>query len=198
MLAHPRWKHFGDKKDDRGLEHPELPGWLAAPIVDESSGRVLGVVQLSDKFEGDFTQEDEDKLVQLAAMIAPTFMMRYETDKRGVELEAEIQLIAEPSTATGIRRARDDLQKSHDNLGTRVLERTADLVKVNQDLQDRADELERFNRLAVRREHHMIELKREINELLAEAGKPPAYHQSFLSQEAAVQQRLLNDDTSSS
>ena len=36
-------------------------------------------------------------------------------------------------------------------------------------------ELERFHRLAVGREHRMMELKRRINDLLSEVGKPPAY-----------------------
>ncbi|MBV8969341.1 MAG: PAS domain-containing protein, partial [Verrucomicrobia bacterium] len=39
----------------------------------------------------------------------------------------------------------------------------------------RNDELERFNRAAVGREMRMLELKREINELLAEKGDAPRY-----------------------
>lgn len=40
-------------------------------------------------------------------------------------------------------------------------------------------ELERFNRLAVGREHRMIELKQRINELLDAAEEPPAYDLAF-------------------
>jgi len=40
-------------------------------------------------------------------------------------------------------------------------------------------ELRSLNRLAVGRELRMIELKRQVNELLEEAGKPPAYDTSF-------------------
>lgn len=36
-------------------------------------------------------------------------------------------------------------------------------------------ELERFNRVMMNREHRVLELKREINQLLATAGQPPAY-----------------------
>ena len=180
LLAHPRWKNFSHKKDDRGLEHPELPGWLAAPILDENSSRLLGVVQLSDKFEGDFTQEDGDKLVELAAMIAPTFMMRYEIDKRRVQMEAELQEVDMPAAATGIRRAHDNLQnKLHDDMESRVLGRTAELVQANKALQSRSEELERLNRLFVGREHRMIELKREINEMARASGKPEPYELSF-------------------
>jgi hypothetical protein len=37
------------------------------------------------------------------------------------------------------------------------------------------DELARFNAVAVGREARMIELKREINDLCAELGRPPRY-----------------------
>jgi two-component system, chemotaxis family, CheB/CheR fusion protein len=42
-------------------------------------------------------------------------------------------------------------------------------------LRRRNDELERFNHAAVGRELRMVELKREINELLAQLGEPPRY-----------------------
>lgn len=37
------------------------------------------------------------------------------------------------------------------------------------------DELERFNRVMLNREKRVLELKKEINQLLAAAGRPPAY-----------------------
>lgn len=42
------------------------------------------------------------------------------------------------------------------------------------------EELARFNRLAVGREHHMIVIKWQVNQLLQEAGKPPARDLSFV------------------
>ena len=42
-------------------------------------------------------------------------------------------------------------------------------------LQEKMKDLERFNRLAVGREHRMVELKREINELLRELGREEEY-----------------------
>ncbi len=59
------------------------------------------------------------------------------------------------------KRAEEELQQ-----------RTERLTRAN-------EELERFNRLAVGREQRMIELKCQVNELLAKAGKPPAYDISF-------------------
>jgi len=59
--THPRWR--GDTP-----EQPPLRGWLAAPLVART-GRDLGLIQLSDKADGgDFTEEDQAILVQLAQM----------------------------------------------------------------------------------------------------------------------------------
>jgi hypothetical protein len=41
-------------------------------------------------------------------------------------------------------------------------------------------ELEHFNQFAVGREERMIELKRQVNDLLEEAGKPPVYDLAFV------------------
>lgn len=63
LLAHPAYKHFGRHADD----HPPLRGLLAAPLIGRD-GRNLGLVQLSDKYDGEFTEDDESILVQLAQM----------------------------------------------------------------------------------------------------------------------------------
>jgi len=61
LHAHPAWKRHSDQAD----KHPPLRGWLAAPMV-RRDGVNIGVIQLSDKYEGDFTENDEALLVQLA------------------------------------------------------------------------------------------------------------------------------------
>ncbi|OKH31800.1 hypothetical protein NIES2119_27925 [[Phormidium ambiguum] IAM M-71] len=63
LETHPRWKGFGKAAD----KHPPLRGWLAAPLVGRD-GKNIGLIQLSDKYEGEFTQADESILVQLAQM----------------------------------------------------------------------------------------------------------------------------------
>lgn len=60
LEALPTWRAGG---------RPPLRGWLAAPFV-ASSGRNLGLIQLSGKVEGEFTVEDEAILVQLAQLAA--------------------------------------------------------------------------------------------------------------------------------
>lgn len=63
LLAHPLWRGFGRETG----KHPPLRGWLAAPLVGRD-GRNMGLLQLSDKYEGEFTEDDEAMLVQLAQM----------------------------------------------------------------------------------------------------------------------------------
>ena len=49
------------------LSHPLMEGWLAVPLLDRSGG-VLGLIQVADKIEGDFDEQDELVLVQLAQL----------------------------------------------------------------------------------------------------------------------------------
>lgn len=63
LEKHPAWRGFGKEAG----KHPPLRGWLAAPLVGRN-GTNLGVIQLSDKYKGEFTEEDEAILVQLAQM----------------------------------------------------------------------------------------------------------------------------------
>ena len=63
--AHPAWKGFGS---DAG-QHPPMRGWLAAPLIDRQ-GSNWGLIQLSDKYEGDFNAEDERKFVDFARLIS--------------------------------------------------------------------------------------------------------------------------------
>lgn len=54
---------------DIGSGHPLLDGWLAVPLVGRT-GRRLGIIQVADKLEGDFTESDEVVLTQLAQLAA--------------------------------------------------------------------------------------------------------------------------------
>ncbi|MDZ8052634.1 MAG: ATP-binding protein [Aulosira sp. ZfuCHP01] len=65
LEAHPSWNKFGKA----GGKHPPMRGWLAVPLISRN-GKNLGLIQLSDKYEGEFTAEDEAILVQLAQMAA--------------------------------------------------------------------------------------------------------------------------------
>lgn len=49
--------------------HPLLEGWLAVPLVDREH-QTLGLIQVADKVDGDFTPDDEVVLLQLAQLAA--------------------------------------------------------------------------------------------------------------------------------
>ncbi len=63
LEAHPRWRSFGHEAN----KHPPMRGWLAAPLIARD-GHNIGLIQLSDKYQGEFTEEDEAIIVQLAQM----------------------------------------------------------------------------------------------------------------------------------
>ena len=50
-------------------DEPSTSGWLAAPLVARN-GKSMGLVQLSDKFEGEFTADDEAILIQISWLAA--------------------------------------------------------------------------------------------------------------------------------
>ena len=62
LEAHPARASLDD-----GGGRPPLRGWLAAPLRDDD-GNNLGLIQLSDKYDGEFTDQDEAVLLQLAQM----------------------------------------------------------------------------------------------------------------------------------
>ena len=63
LEAHPAWKGFGKAASN----HPPMRGWLCVPLISRN-GKNVGVIQLSDKYEGEFSEEDENIGVQLAQM----------------------------------------------------------------------------------------------------------------------------------
>lgn len=71
---------------------------------------------------------------------------------------------------TDQKRAETELRNSRDNLEEMIGERTAELEK-------NVLELETFNKFAVDRELRMIDLKKEINALLAKLDEPPKYEE---------------------
>ncbi len=63
LEAHPAWRGFG-----AGAErHPPMRGWLAVPLTG-SGGRNIGLIQLSDKYDGEFSEKDEAALGALARL----------------------------------------------------------------------------------------------------------------------------------
>jgi signal transduction histidine kinase len=63
LEAHHAWRNYSLEAG----KHPPLRGLLAAPLI-ERSDRNIGLLQLSDKYAGEFTADDEAVLVQLAEL----------------------------------------------------------------------------------------------------------------------------------
>ena len=112
-----------------------MRGWLAVPILRQT-GEFIGVLQLSDKYEGEFTEDDQALLTRLGKVICPTFDLQY------VNREME---------------------------------------RHTEELSQKNDELERFNRLSVNREMRVIELKKQVNELSRELGREAPFDLSYIT-----------------
>ena len=85
LEAHPRWREFSQNTD----KHPPFRGWLAVPLL-RRDGQNFGLIQLSDKYEGEFSEADEDILVQLAQMASVAIEnMRLYKAEQNARTEAE-------------------------------------------------------------------------------------------------------------
>jgi len=88
LEAHPRWRRFGRHAD----RHPAMRGWLAVPLVARS-GKNMGLLQLSDKYEGEFTQQDEYvamELAQLASIAMENAQLLEEVGRLNAGLEQKV------------------------------------------------------------------------------------------------------------
>ncbi len=65
LESHPAWKEWTGQSADHGM----LRGLLAAPLSSRE-GKNMGLIRLSEKHDGDFTEEDEAVLVQLSQMVS--------------------------------------------------------------------------------------------------------------------------------
>jgi GAF domain-containing protein len=63
LRAHPEWRNFSGAEAD----HPAMRGWLVTPLMG-SDGLNYGFIQVTDRLEGDFTDQDEANLVRLATL----------------------------------------------------------------------------------------------------------------------------------
>jgi PAS domain S-box-containing protein len=100
LEAHPRWKGFSHAAD----KHPPMRGWLAAPLMGRD-GHNIGLIQLSDKYEGEFTSSDESILVQLAQMASVAV-----ENARLYEAEQQARSVAEAAReeAQAANRVKDE------------------------------------------------------------------------------------------
>ncbi|HSH80956.1 MAG TPA: ATP-binding protein [Herpetosiphonaceae bacterium] len=79
-----------DNPGSEAGKYPAPRGWMAAPLVGRDGGN-LGLIQLSDKYRGDFTEADESTLVQLAqlASVAVENARLYDEAQRALQVRNE-------------------------------------------------------------------------------------------------------------
>ena len=88
LEAHPRWRGLGTGAG----QHPPMHGWLAVPLTGRS-GKNIGVLQLSDKYEGEFTLQDEYvaiELAQLASIAIENVQLLQEVNQLNAGLEQKV------------------------------------------------------------------------------------------------------------
>ncbi|MDX2139685.1 MAG: GAF domain-containing protein [Chloroflexota bacterium] len=73
LEAHPQWMNFGTEVG----KHPPMRGWMAAPLIDRA-GKNWGLFQLSDKYEGEFTDADEAHFTMLAQLVSSSLESLWE------------------------------------------------------------------------------------------------------------------------
>jgi len=98
--AHPDWQ----QRDQKTGQSLPLRGWLAVPLT-RRNGQNLGLIQLSDKQEGEFTETDEAILMQLAQMASIAV-----ENARLYEAEQQARTVAEISReeAQAANRIKDE------------------------------------------------------------------------------------------
>jgi GAF domain-containing protein len=67
LEAHSEWRGFGTEAG----KHPPMRGWLATPLLD-SQGVNWGLLQASDKYDGEFSADDQAKFERLATLVSQT------------------------------------------------------------------------------------------------------------------------------
>jgi PAS domain S-box-containing protein len=85
-------------------------GWLAAPLLTRD-GRNLGLIQLADKIEGEFSSDDEALLVQLAHMASVAI------DNVRLYREIQEQLAETKRTQEALERSKETVQLAQEWVG---------------------------------------------------------------------------------
>lgn len=138
LVAHPEWKNFSDLRDDRGLEHPPMRGWLAVPILS-SRQDFVGVLQASDRTEGEFTAEDLQEFKHLARLLAP--MLELQDVQRQLQAHSSSVLSLQDDARAANQRA-DEAEGKLAQTVEQLRAANEALATHNQDLQQRNDALE--------------------------------------------------------
>ena len=90
-------------------------GWLAAPLLTRD-GRNLGLIQLSQKLNGDFSEDDEAILVQLSQMASVAI------DNVRLYREAQDQIAATRRAQEALERGKESMRLAQEYVGIGIWE----------------------------------------------------------------------------
>ena len=88
VQAHPDWCEVGSPADRNRM----MQGWLAVPLTGRD-GRHIGLLQLSAKYEGDFTRQDEyvaTEMAQLSSIAVANAGLIQEVSQLNTGLEKKV------------------------------------------------------------------------------------------------------------
>ena len=88
LELHPGWLDAAGFANQR----PVMRGWMAVPLVGRN-GKNIGLLQLSDKFKGEFTLQDEyvaTELAQLASIVIENAQLLEEVNQLNTGLEQKV------------------------------------------------------------------------------------------------------------
>jgi PAS domain S-box-containing protein len=105
---HPWWNIINSQETAR-------VGWLAAPLVTRD-GRNLGLIQLSRKVNGEFTEDDEAILVQLAHMASVAL------DNVHLYREAQDRIAQNHKTQEQLQRSKESMDLAQRCVGIGIWE----------------------------------------------------------------------------
>ena len=94
LELHPGWLNFGS----HGHKPPPMRGWLAVPLMSRD-GKNIGVLQLSDKYEGEFTKQDEYVALELSHLASASLENAKLLEEIGQLNEGLEQKVAERTAA---------------------------------------------------------------------------------------------------
>ena len=117
LLAHPRWEAISNPKDKCSLGYPPLRNWLAVPVL-RRDGEIIGVIQLRDKYKGDFTEQNQALLSRLSNVISAIFDIQY-SNNREPEQRGFKDTVA--STASN-SRLHDEIRETQEALEQQIWE----------------------------------------------------------------------------
>ncbi|KFL37102.1 PAS domain S-box protein [Arenimonas donghaensis] len=103
LEAHPGWRNFGAES----ARHPPMRGWLAVPMVG-SDGKTLGILQLSDKYRGEFSEDDEQVALQFSQMAViaierARLLARLQVRDRFFEMSLEVFVVYDPASGRWVQ-----------------------------------------------------------------------------------------------